>query len=192
MGFESAYTSLQFGLSPRNKMDDEKFNFLAAVKWGCAFGIAQWFQIPWIMRALIVLMFIDYSTGLTTAFLKKRVSSEVGFFGLYKKTLIIVLLVAAQLFEKALGTDLHLQQFGALAYCANEFISIIENCANAGVPIPGTLVDALLKVKQFRFQKASESQLAELRTDEALKSERSAHVEREKPNEVEVPDEANQ
>jgi toxin secretion/phage lysis holin len=187
-----SYTSLQFGISPRNKMDDEKFNFVAVLKWVLAFCIAQWFQIPWVMRTLIVLMSIDYFTGLTLAFVHKQISSEVGFFGIYKKSLIIVILVAAQLFEKALGTDLHLQQFGALAYCANEFISILENCANAGVPIPQTLVDALLKVKQFRFQKASESELAELRTDEALKHERSGHVERSKPKEVEVSDEANE
>jgi len=168
----------------------EHFSFAAALKWAAAFALVQWVQIPWVMRALIILMLIDYSTGLTLAFVHKQVSSETGFFGLYKKGLILVLLIAAQLFEKALGTDLHLQQFGALAYCANEFISILENCANAGVPIPRPLVDALLNVKQFRFQQASDSQLAELRTDAALASERSEHVEREESNEEKKHDEA--
>jgi toxin secretion/phage lysis holin len=137
----------------------------AVLKWLAAFIIGQWIQIPGVMKALIYLMFIDYGTGLVCAFVKKRISSRIGAVGLFQKGMIIVLLVSADLFEKALGVELHLATVGGLAYCANEFISIVENCANAGVPVPQKLVRAMLSVKSLRFESATEKELAELRME---------------------------
>ena len=139
--------------------------------------IAEWFQIPWVMRALIWLMFIDYGTGIIAAFINRRMSSKIGARGLFSKGLIIILLLSADLFEKAVNVQLHLGAIGGLAYCANEFISIIENCANAGVPIPKPLVKALLSVKQLRFEPATQEELDALRTDQALATERGARRE---------------
>jgi toxin secretion/phage lysis holin len=163
-------------------MQTPPFSMAAALKWLAAFIIGQWIQIPGVMKALIYLMFIDYGTGLVCAFVKKRISSRIGALGLFQKGMIIVLLVSADLFEKALGIELHLATVGGLAYCANEFISIVENCANAGVPVPQKLVRAMLSVKNLRFVSASDKELAELRMDndedrdvEQSDSLRSAH-----------------
>jgi toxin secretion/phage lysis holin len=148
------------------------FSFPAALKWLLALITAQWIHhVPWIMQALIMLMVLDYSTGLISAFINRRMSSRIGGRGLFQKGLIIVLLVSADLFEKALGVELHLAAFGGLAYCANEFISIIENCANAGVPIPKRLVRALLSAKNLRFEPASQQDLDDLRHSHVERSQ---------------------
>ena len=132
-----------------------------------------WNSVSPPMKILVYLMFLDYITGIVAAWITRRLSSKIGGRGLFRKGMIIVLLMSADLLEKALLTNLHLQLIGTLAYCANEFISIIENCAVAGIPIPKPLILALLNLKQFRFQNATDAELARLRTDDALAAERS-------------------
>jgi phage-related holin len=90
---------------------------------------------------------------------------------LFKKGLILLLLLSADWMEQAVGMihgdplNLHLRFWGSLAYCVNEFISIIENCDKCGVPIPKSFVRTLLQAKQFRFARASNQDIAKLRTD---------------------------
>lgn len=147
------------------------------------FVAGPWNSIPPPMKILLYLMFLDYITGLVAACIKKNLSSKVGGQGLFKKGMVIALLMSAKLLEQALGTNFHIETIGTLAYCANEFISIIENCAIAGIPIPKPLVLVMLNAKQFRFQTATDAELAKLRTDDALAAERSENEEK-KPDEA--------
>lgn len=132
-----------------------------------------WDHVPPVLVILLCLMGLDIVTGNISAWINGVVSSKAGGRGLMRKGLILLLLLSADLMEKAVGSNYHLQRWGALAYCANEFISIIENCDKCGVPIPGWLVKALLSAKQFRFNQATPEEIAALRTDDALKSERA-------------------
>ena len=96
------------------------------------------------MYALITFVVIDYLTGLMVAVLEKKLSSEVGFRGIFKKVLIFTLVGIANI------VDVHLIQNGSAIrtaviffYISNEGISIVENAAKIGLPIPQKLKDIL-------------------------------------------------
>jgi toxin secretion/phage lysis holin len=153
-------------------MNSYTYSFWSGVKWVVAIAIGVLAGMPKVMKWLAILMFIDFVTACIFAWKEKHLSSEIGGDGLVNKGLILALLCSAQVFENALGTDLNLQHIGAMAYCINEFISIIENVAKCGAPIPPKLVEVLLNVKNFRASKATPAQIRELRTDTALADER--------------------
>jgi toxin secretion/phage lysis holin len=140
----------------------ETMSFPAIMKWLAALIVAEWLRIPGLMRVLIVLMCVDYGTGLVAAFIRHQLSSAAGVRGLLRKTLILVLLVTIHYIEKAASLDLHIDEFGALGYAINELISIVENCHKAGVPIPEQLVTALVSVHKMRGKRATDAQIAEL------------------------------
>lgn len=142
------------------------FHYMAGVKWLAAIVVAQWLQVPNIMRALIVLMAIDYLTGFIAAIRKKSVSSEIGWWGLVRKLVTLILLLACHLIEATLGAEWRIEQIAAIGYCINETISVIENCSRIGVPIPAQLVSALSTVKHLRGREATAEQLRDLEREE--------------------------
>lgn len=96
------------------------------------------------MYALITFVVIDYVTGLMVAVLERKLSSEVGFRGIFKKVLIFVMVGIGNI------VDVHLIKNGSAIrtaviffYVSNEGISIIENSAKVGLPIPQKLKDIL-------------------------------------------------
>ncbi len=144
------------------------FSLPAAFKWGAAFVVADWVHVPGLMRALIICMLIDYGTGVVSAFVRKELSSWAGLRGLAKKVLILTVLLTAHILEKTSGIELNFEQIGALAYLVNEIVSIIENCAKAGIPIPSQLVEALLSFKRLKVTQATAEQLSQLSGDVKL------------------------
>lgn len=126
-------------------MKQEHFLFGAA-KWVVAVIVAQWASIPTAIHFLIWFMMLDFATGIIAAFVQKRLSSTASLRGITKKVLILIVILTAHLIERAFGLELGLEKIAALGYTANEAISIIENCAHAGVWIPQQIVDALAKI----------------------------------------------
>ncbi|RQN12480.1 holin [Clostridium butyricum] len=109
-------------------------------------GYIGWFLggVDGFMYALITFVIIDYVTGLMVAVLEKKLSSEVGFRGIFKKVLIFALVGIGNII------DVHLIKNGSAIrtaviffYVSNEGISIIENAAKIGLPIPQKLKDIL-------------------------------------------------
>lgn len=121
--------------------------FYRSVKWLAALIFATWTSIPHLVQLLIVFMALDLATGILVAIIKKEVSSDVSFGGVAKKALVLILVGMSHIASDTLHTGVDLGSVVALAYCANEVISITENCARAGIPIPGPLVDILAKFK---------------------------------------------
>lgn len=105
-------------------------------------------QMDGLMYALIALMALDYLTGVLVAVAQKELSSKVGFKGIAKKVIILALVAVGHIL------DTHVLGGGAVCrsavsgfYIANEGISILENAAELGLPLPKKLVDVL---KQLR------------------------------------------
>lgn len=101
-----------------------------------------------LVRALIALSALDYMSGVLVALIQKRLSSAVGFKGIAKKALVFVIVGASSL------TDSHvLGAGGALRgavigfYIANEALSLSENAALLGLPVPQRLKQALEQLK---------------------------------------------
>ena len=101
--------------------------------------------------ALIVLvcfMAIDYLTGVINAVLSKKLSSQVGFKGLAKKLFVVLMLIVAVMLDRLInGGQWIFRTLVAYFYIANEGISILENIARLGVPIPQKVIDILAQIK---------------------------------------------
>ena len=96
------------------------------------------------LQVLIVFMVLDYLTGVLHAYLIGQLSSEVGFKGLVKKCMILVVLIIGVMLDRILGTGTWVfRTLVAYFYIANEGISLLENVGNIGIPIPNKIKNAL-------------------------------------------------
>lgn len=101
-----------------------------------------------VFYALLFFCIADYITGIMRAVLEKKLSSSIGFKGIFKKILIFMLVGIAHVI------DLHIIKSGDTVrtatiffYAANEGISILENCSSIGLPVPQKIKDVLAQLK---------------------------------------------
>ena len=100
-----------------------------------------------LMTALIVFVALDYLTGVMCAVVDKKLSSEVGFRGIFKKVLIFMLVGVANILDvNVVGTGSALRSAVICFYLSNEGVSMIENAAHLGLPIPEKLKDILAQL----------------------------------------------
>ena len=96
------------------------------------------------LYALIAFAVIDYITGVMCAISDKRLSSEVGFKGICRKVLIFVLVGIGNLVDVyVLGEAGVLRTAVIFFYFSNEGVSLLENSAHLGLPIPQKLKSVL-------------------------------------------------
>ena len=101
------------------------------------------------LMVLICFMVLDYATGLLRAYINKEVSSDIGLIGIARKAVIFVVLIVAVLLDRLLNTGNWVYRtLVSYFYIANEGISLLENCAGLGLPIPAKLKDALAQLKE--------------------------------------------
>ena len=94
--------------------------------------------------ALIVLMSLDYISGVMCAIIDKKLSSAVGFRGVCKKVFILMLVGVAHIIDlHVVGTGSALRGAVICFYMSNEGLSLLENAAHVGLPIPDKLKDIL-------------------------------------------------
>ena len=100
-----------------------------------------------LLTALIIFMVIDYITGLMCAIADKKLSSAVGFKGICKKVLIILLVGVAHIVDlHVVGTGDALRSAVICFYLSNEGVSMLENAAHLGLPIPEKLKSILAQL----------------------------------------------
>lgn len=105
-------------------------------------------EINGLFIAIIALMVLDYITGILCAIVTKTLSSEVGFRGLVKKFVILIVIAVGHLVDAyVIGTGSAVMSAVMLFFAANEGISILENAAILGLPIPQKLKDVLEQLK---------------------------------------------
>ena len=99
------------------------------------------------MTALIVLMVLDYVTGIMCAIVDKQLSSSIGFKGLFKKMLIIMLVGVAHIVDMhVVGSHEALRSAVICFYLSNEGVSVMENASRLGLPIPEKLKAVLAQL----------------------------------------------
>ena len=97
-----------------------------------------------LLIALIVLMTLDYVSGVMCAIIDKKLSSAVGFKGICKKVFILMLVGVAHIIDlHVVGTGSALRGAVICFYMSNEGLSLLENAAHIGLPIPDKLRDIL-------------------------------------------------
>lgn len=96
------------------------------------------------LYTLLVFVVLDYITGVMCAIADHELSSEIGFKGICKKVLIFALVGVGHLLDtQVLGVYGVLRTAVIFFYLANEGISLVENAAHLGLPIPKKLHEAL-------------------------------------------------
>ncbi len=96
------------------------------------------------LYALLAFVVIDYITGLMCAVLDKKLSSEVGFRGIFKKVLIFSLVAIGNIVDQSvIGDGSVIRTAVIFFYLSNEGVSILENAAHIGLPVPQKLKDIL-------------------------------------------------
>lgn len=97
-----------------------------------------------LLIALVLFVVIDYITGVMCAVSDHRLSSEVGFRGICKKIVIFLLVGIAQILDiEIIKTGSVIRTAVIFFYLSNEGVSILENAAHLGLPIPEKLKDVL-------------------------------------------------
>ena len=90
-----------------------------------------------LLYALIAFAVVDYITGVMCAVADKKLSSEVGFKGICRKVLIFLLVGIANILDvQVIGTGSVLRTAVIFFYISNEGVSLLENAAHLGLPVP--------------------------------------------------------
>lgn len=102
-------------------------------------AVLGWFLggMDGLLTALIVFVSIDYITGVMCAFVDRRLSSEVGFKGICRKMLIFMLVGIANVLDvHVIGVGSAVRTAVIFFYLSNEGVSVLENAAHLGLPVP--------------------------------------------------------
>lgn len=119
------------------------------------------------LTTLVFFLSLDYLTGLLVAGVFRRspktktggLQSKIGWKGLVKKVMVLLLVLAAARMDVALHTD-YLRNTVCIGFTCNELISILENAGLMGIPLPAALknaVDLLMQKGQGTTTKSSET-----------------------------------
>ena len=111
-------------------------------------------ELDGFLYALLMFVVIDYATGLMAAFVQKKVSSEVGFKGICKKVAIFCLVGIGHVLDtQVIQNGSVLRTAVIFFYLSNEGISIIENVALIGLPVPKKLKEVLEQLHEEADEK---------------------------------------
>ena len=90
-----------------------------------------------LLYALTAFVVIDYITGVMCAIIDRKLSSAVGFKGIFRKVLIFLLVGIANIIDvQVIGTGAVLRTAVIFFYISNEGVSLLENAGHLGLPIP--------------------------------------------------------
>jgi toxin secretion/phage lysis holin len=99
------------------------------------------------IEVLIIMIVLDYLTGILKAIVNRNLNSYIGWKGLCKKTGIFICIMVAVQMEHLLGQIDTIHPLVAFAFVVNEAISILENLIEMNVPVPQFLIQYLKKMK---------------------------------------------
>lgn len=100
------------------------------------------------LQCLLVAIVIDYVSGIIKAYNTKTLSSNIGFRGILKKVGILLIVMLAVLVDRVTIDNGGIRTLVIYYFVANEGLSILENLAQAGLPIPKSLKNALKVIKK--------------------------------------------
>ena len=116
-------------------------------------------EVTGLIVALTFFMVVDYVTGLIKAYDKKQLSSEVGFKGIFKKIVILCLVSVGHMIDVyVIGSNAVVMSATAMFYIGNEGLSILENAAELGIPLPPPLIKALKQISDAQKAKKEEKE----------------------------------
>lgn len=100
------------------------------------------------LKSLIIMMIIDYITGVLSAIYNKKVNSKIGFKGILKKFSYILIIAVSVIIDGVLGQTGTIRTLVIYFFVANDGISILENVAEMNIPLPQKLIDTLEQLRK--------------------------------------------
>ena len=100
------------------------------------------------LECLIVVVSLDYRTGVISAWYNKKLDSKVGLKGIVKKLTYFLLVVLSVEIDKILGQVGIIRNLVIYFFVANDGLSVLENVGKMNIPIPKKLKDALIQLSE--------------------------------------------
>lgn len=100
------------------------------------------------LKSLIIIIIIDYITGVLSAVYNKKLSSKIGFKGILKKFAYLFIVALSVVLDRILGNTGTVRNLVIYFFVANDGISILENVAEMNIPLPKKLTEILEQLKE--------------------------------------------
>ncbi|URJ61482.1 phage holin family protein [Paenibacillus polymyxa] len=95
------------------------------------------------LTLLLWMVIIDFFTGWAAAWINGELKSRDGYYGIFRKVTVFLMITVAHLIDGILGDAHYFRDAVVFFYLANELLSIIENVGRMGVPMPDILRNAV-------------------------------------------------
>lgn len=126
---------------------EKLFNALSMILGVIGGFICNWLGgLDLLLKTIILLVILDYITGVIKGIYEKNLSSEIGFKGILKKIMIFIVIATAWTIQKLLGEAIALREIVIMFFVVNEALSLLENAAVL-IPIPDKLKETLLQIR---------------------------------------------
>lgn len=100
------------------------------------------------LKTLLILMVLDYITGICKSIVNKKVNSIIGLKGIIKKVGYLILVALSFLLDGVVGDTGAIRNLVVYFFVANEGISILENWGAMGLPLPSKILEVLEQLKK--------------------------------------------
>lgn len=120
------------------------YNYLGLISGAALSALGGW-DVP--LKALVMAMALDYLSGVIVAIREKKLSSAAGFIGLARKGMVFLIVIAAASLDALTGQDSLCRTAAIAFYFVNESVSLLENAAKLGLPVPHKLQETLEQLK---------------------------------------------
>jgi len=128
------------------KMIENVFKTIVSVMGATlSFIFGSWSTLFGILLTVVVL---DYITGIISAWINGKLSSDHGRKGIIKKVYIFAIVAVGHMIDLLLGNEPFIRDVTTFFYITNELISILENTGRAGIPLPKKLKKAIEILKE--------------------------------------------
>lgn len=100
------------------------------------------------LKSLLIVIVIDYLTGVASAIYNKKLSSNIGFKGIIKKICYLLIIALSVVIDNLTGKSGVIRTLVIYFLVSNDGLSILENMAEINIKLPSKLVDALEQIKK--------------------------------------------
>ena len=114
------------------------------------------------LQTLLIVIVLDYITGICKAIYNKKINSSVGLKGIMKKVGYLIIVAVAVILDRIAGNTGAIRTLVIYFFVANEGISILENWGGMSLPLPKKLTDTLEQLKYDNNPKNNSSSSASL------------------------------
>lgn len=100
-----------------------------------------------LLQTIILLIVIDYCSGVLKAIYQHQLSSSMGYRGILKKIMMLLVIALSYAIQKSFSSNIPIREITISLFIGNESLSILENAAACGLPIPKMLKDLMLQLR---------------------------------------------